>query len=111
MHRVCPAFVIRQKGAKPPIGSKWIPCHMIFDIKMDFSRKARFLAGSHVTGLPTSITYSSVVACNSVHLAFLIAALNDLEILFADIGNSYLSASSKEKVRTMCRTEIGQNHI
>ncbi len=42
---VRPAFHILQKGVQAPIGSKWIPCHMIFDIKMDFTHKARFVAG------------------------------------------------------------------
>ncbi len=109
MH-VRPAFQILDKGAKPPIGSKWIPCHMIFDIKMDFMRKARFVAGGHVIDPPTSITYSSVVARDSVCLAFLIAAFNDLDILSADIGSAYLSAPTKEEVHTTCGIEFGQNH-
>jgi hypothetical protein len=76
---------------------------------MDFTRKARFVAGGHVTDPPTSITYSSVVARDSVRLAFLIAALNDLDILSADIGNAYLNAPTKEKVHTTCGIEFGAN--
>jgi hypothetical protein len=91
MLHVQPAFSIYDKGVKPPIGSKWIPCHMIFDIKMDFTSKARFVAGGHVADTPPSITYSSVVAHDSICLAFLIAALNDLDILAADIINSFLN--------------------
>lgn len=53
MLHVCPAFHIYNKGVKPLIGSKWIPCHMIF--KIDFTRKARFVTGGHVTDPPTSI--------------------------------------------------------
>jgi hypothetical protein len=83
---------------------------MIFDIKMDFTRKARFVAGGHVTDPPTSITYSSVVARDSVRLAFLIAALNDLEILAADIGNAYLNAPTRERVHTTCGLEFGPNY-
>jgi len=82
---------------------------MVFDVKMDFTRKARFVAGGHVTDPPTSITYSSVVARDSVRLAFLIAALNDLDILSADIGNAYLNAPMREKVHTTCGPEFGQN--
>ena len=76
---------------------------------MDFTRKARFVAGGHVTDPPTSITYSSVVACPSICLAYLIAALNDLDILSADIGNAYLNAPTREKVHTTCGIEFGQN--
>ena len=39
-----------------------IKFHMIFDIKIDFTRKGRFVVGSHTTKAPTSFTYSSVVS-------------------------------------------------
>ena len=35
-----------------------------FDIKMDFSRKARFVAEGHTTEAPASVTYSSVEHMN-----------------------------------------------
>lgn len=107
MHHVSCAFQILDEGAPELRLSKCIPCHMIFDIKMDFTRKAYFVAGGHVTNPPSSITYSSVVARDSVHVAFLIAALNDLEILGADIGNAYLNATTKEKVHTICGPKFG----
>jgi hypothetical protein len=86
-------------------------CHMIFNIKMDFTWKARFVAGSHITDPPASITYSSVVAHDSVHLAFLIAALSDFDILSVDIGNAYLNAPTKKKVHTTCSMEFGHNYL
>ena len=70
-------------------GHKEIRCHTVFDVKMDFTRKARFVAGGHMTDAPLSITYSSVVSRESVKIAFLIAALNNLEIMSCDIGNVY----------------------
>jgi hypothetical protein len=111
MLHVRPVSDVQQHGVKAPLGSKWIPCHMIFNLKMDFTRKARFVAGDHVTDPPTSITYSSVVAHDSVHLAFLIATLNDLDILSADIGNAYLNAPTKEKVHTTCGMEFGHEYL
>jgi hypothetical protein len=51
-----------------------------------------------MTVTPASITYSSVVSRDSVQLAFLIAALNDLDILSCDIGNAYLNAPCREKI-------------
>ena len=107
-HVMC-AFDILEDGAQGPKMSKRIPCHMIFDIKMDFTRKAHFVAGGHVTNLPSSLTYSSVVVQDSVRLAFLIAALNDLEISGGDIGNAYLQAPTKEKVHTICGPEFGHH--
>jgi hypothetical protein len=53
------------------------------------------------------LTYSSVVSRDSIRLAFLIAALNDIEVLFADVGNAYLNAPTKEKVHTICGQEFG----
>ena len=111
MKHVRPAFNILEENAKAPPGSKFIRCHMNFEIKMDFTRKARFVAGGHMTDPPTSLTYSSVVARDSVRLAFLIAAMNDLDLLAADIGNAYLNAYTKEKVHTECGLEFGHEFV
>ena len=109
MHVRC-AFKILEEDAPKPRMSKRIPCHMIFDVKMDFTRKARLVAGGHCTDPPASLTYSSVVARDSIRIAFLIAALNDLDILSADIGNACLNAPTKERVHTVCGLEFGQNY-
>jgi hypothetical protein len=89
------------------VGFQEIKCHMIFDVKMDLTRKARFVAGGHLTQTPASITYSSVVSRDSVRLAFLIAALNDLEIIACDVGNAYLNAPCREKVWFVAGPEFG----
>ena len=73
-------------------GFQEIKCHIVFDVKMDFTRKARFVAGGHTTVPPNSLTYSSVVSRESVKIAFLIAALNGLDLMSCDIGNAYLNA-------------------
>ena len=44
------------------------------------------------------MTYVSVISSDSVRLALLIAALDDLYILAGDIHNKYLNAPKKEKV-------------
>jgi hypothetical protein len=48
------------------IGFQEIGCHIVFDIKMDFTRKARFCAGGHTTNTPAATRYSSVVSRDSV---------------------------------------------
>jgi hypothetical protein len=78
---------------------------------MDFSRKVRFVASGHVTDPPANITFASVVSRDSVRLAFLIAALNDLHVLGADIRNAYLNAMTSEKVHTICGLEFGQAYL
>eukprot|EP00957_Ditylum_brightwellii_P193879 14764817-Ditylum_brightwellii.AAC.1 len=74
---------------------------------MDFTRKARFVANGAKTEAPASITYSSVVSRDSVKLAFLIAALNDLDVLACDIGNAYLNAPCREKIWFKAGRECG----
>ena len=80
---------------------------MVFDIKIDFTRKARLVAGGHLTQVPSHLTYSSVVSRESVRIMFLIAALNDLQVLSADIGNAYLNAPNREKVYAITGKEFG----
>jgi hypothetical protein len=46
-----------------------------------------------------------------VRIAFLIAALNELDILAADVGNAYLQAPAREKVHTTAGPEFGPNNI
>ena len=111
MKHIRPAFRILEDQEMIPIGSQWIPCHMVFDVKIDFTRKARFVAGGHKAEAPKSITYSSVVSRDSVRIAFLLAALNEVDILAADIGNAYLNADCREKVHTTLGIEFGQNMV
>ena len=81
---------------------------MIFDLKMDFTRKARLVAGGHLTQTPTSLTYASVPSRESVRLMFLIAALNDLNMVMTDIGNAYLNAKVREKIWSTAGPEFGE---
>ena len=99
-----------EKGDLPP-GFQEIKCHMIFDVKLgeNFRRKARYVAGGHVTDPPATTTYSSVVSRESVRIALLIAALNDLAVLSADIQNAYLHAKCREKIWTRAGPEFGSD--
>lgn len=92
------AFQLLERGENPPPGHKEITCHLIFDLKLDMTRKARYVAGGHLTSVPTYMTYSSVVSRDTVRIGFLIAALNGLEVLAGDIQNAFLSAPTKEKI-------------
>jgi Reverse transcriptase (RNA-dependent DNA polymerase). len=95
--------------AELPPGYQRINCHTIFDVKMgeNFRRKARMVAGGHVTETPSTLTYSSVVSRDSVRIALTIAALNDLKVLACDIQNAYLTAPCREKIWTIAGPEFG----
>ena len=108
MKNVRPAFEIYEGDVSKLIGYQRIRCHVIWDIKLgeNFRRKARLAAGGHTTETPSSITYSSVVARDSVRIALSIAALNGLDILSCDIQNAYLTADCREKIYTRAGTEF-----
>jgi hypothetical protein len=76
MSNVMTAFEFREDD-KVPSGYKLIKCHMLFDVKVNLTRKAQYIAGQHMTDPPKDSSYSSMVSCNSIRLAFLLAALND----------------------------------
>ena len=91
-----------------PVGYQQIKCHMIFDVKVgNLKRKARYVAGGHTTDPPCAMTYASVVSRESVRIGLLIAALNDLSILAADIQNAYLTSPCQEKIYTVLGPEFG----
>ena len=66
-----------------------------------------FVAGGHTTETPASLTYSSVVSCDTVHIALTIAALNDLQVMSCDIQNAYLIATCHEKIWTYAGPQFG----
>jgi hypothetical protein len=104
MKKVLPAFEFRDDDVMPPSFKK-INCHMVFDVKLDLVHKAQFVAGGHQTDPPKESVYSSVVSRDSVRLALLIAALNDLEI---HVQSAYLNAPTKERIYTIAGPEFGQ---
>jgi hypothetical protein len=90
-----------------PIGYQKIPCHMIFDVKMeDFHRKAQLVAGGHRTEAPATITYASVVSRETVRITLIMAAPNDLEVKVGDVLNAYITAPITEKVLTVLGPEF-----
>ena len=99
------------RANKALVGYQETKGHWIFDIKMDgkFTRKARFVAGGHLIDAPSSLTYSTVVTRESVRIAFMLAALNGLDIKCADISNAYLNAPTREKCWIVAGPEFGSD--
>jgi hypothetical protein len=63
MKNVRIAFKILNGEESIPPTYQEIRCYMIFDVKMeDLCRKARFVAGGHITDTPHAMTYASVVS-------------------------------------------------
>ena len=63
MAKVRKAFKVLSDDDKVPPGYQQILCHMIFVLMIEnFRRKARLVAGAHMTDTPSVMTYSSVVS-------------------------------------------------
>ena len=75
------AFKLLNDGIRTPHDYQFAKCYMIYDVKMEgFKRKARLVAGGHMTTNPSAVTYASVVSRKSVRIALTLAALNDSEV-------------------------------
>ena len=67
-------------------GTKFIRCTMIFDLKLeDFRCKALLVARGHMTATPATMTYVSVVSCESASIALRLADLKKLEVKYGDV--------------------------
>ena len=91
------AFEVLDEGAKPPVGWSKVTGHLVWDVKMDFTRKARWVLDGHKTPDIVGLMYAGVVSRESIRIAFTYAALNGLDIFAADIRNAYLQAPSSQK--------------
>jgi len=66
MEAVRIAFEVQDESVTHIPGYKKILGHVVWDVKMDFTQKAHYVAGGHCTDPPKSITYSSVILHESV---------------------------------------------
>jgi len=107
LQNIAVAFKFLEKDAPVPVGYQFISCHFIFDVKLDGTRKARYVAGGHMTEAPSSITYASVVSRDSIRILLVIAALNGLEVSSCDIRNAYINAKPRERVYFRAGPESG----
>ena len=101
------AFQIINEDEPLPVGYKKIGYYLVFDVKHDLTRKARLVAERYRNkDVAPHMPYSSVVSREGVRIGFLIAALNDLDVLACDIGNAYLNAPNIEKVYVTYKSDL-----
>ena len=94
-----PAFKKLENGKNVPIGYQRANCHIIFDVKMEyFRRKARLVAGGHVTEPPVAIAYAGLVSRDTVRIVMEFAAMNDLPVKVAYIQNARITAPVMDKI-------------
>ena len=89
-------------GGHIPVGYKKASGHLIFDIKMDFTRKSRWVKNGYLTPDIDDSKYAGVVSCDIVRIALTYASLHQTQLLAVDIRNSYLQAPTSEKHYIIC---------
>ena len=104
MGTILPAFDFL-KDNKAPAGYTKSSGHIVFDIKMDFTRKACWVKDGHLTCDPIESNYAGVVSCKSIRIALTYAALNGLNVAAGDIKSAYLQAPTSEKHYIICGKE------
>ncbi len=101
MHNVGIAFQVQESDKGAPIGWSKVTGHIIFDVKIDFTRKARWVLDGHKTPNPIGSTYAGVVLRESVRIALTYAALNGLDVQAADIKNAFSKPLVTERLHHM----------
>jgi hypothetical protein len=111
MTKVGIAFEVLLEDQNAPPAWHKVTGHLVWDLKMDFTRKARWVLDGHKTPNPITSTYAGAVSRESVQIAFTVAALNGVDICAADIRNAYLQAPSSCKDYIICGPEFGLENV
>jgi hypothetical protein len=111
MTNVGVVFEVLEPNQSVPPGWHNVTGHLVWDIKMDFSRKARWVLDGHKTADPIGSTYAGVVSGESVRIAFTYVALNGVDICAPHIRNAYLHAPSSQKDFIICGAEFGLENV
>ena len=111
MYNIGVAFEILEDGKTAPVGYTKVSGHLIWSVKMDFTRKARWVLDGHKTPDSVGSKYAGVVSRESVQIAFTYAALNDLDVGMADIRNAYLQSPTSQKHYIICGPEFGMENV
>jgi hypothetical protein len=101
------AFELLVDGKSAPQSWTKASGNTIWNLKMDFTRKARWVLDGHKLPTPEGSTYTGVVSRESVRIALTYAALNGLKVCAADVRNACLQAPSSCKDYIICGPEFG----
>ena len=85
--------------------------HIIFDLKMDFTRKTRWTKDGHRRPDPITLSYVRIVSRESIQIALAHAALCGIETLVADSRNAYLQVPSSEMDSIVCGLEFELKNV
>ena len=89
MFQVGVAFKILPEDEHISIGYKQSSGRIIWTVKIDFARKARWVKDGHRTPDLDDVKYAGVVSRGSIRIALTYAALHGTEVRAADIIKAY----------------------
>ena len=73
-------------------------------------KKARLVEGGHrAPEVPENEIYSGVVSIETIRVAFVLAAMNNLEVCVADVSIAFLYEKTREKVYVIAGEEFGEH--
>ena len=103
-------FIILEDHEPLPEGYQQITYHFVFDEKFAGRKKGRLVAGGHRDpSVPENETYSRVVSIETIRVAFVMAAMNNLDVCAVDILTAFLYGKTREKVYVISGEEFGQH--
>ena len=105
------AFEVLPEGKSAPKNWNLTSGHIVWDVKIDFTRKARWVLDGHKTADASYSTFAGVVSRDSIWIALTYAALNELDVCAADIRSAYLQAPSSRKDYIICGEEFGLENV
>ena len=85
MSNIGVAFKILDTGETTPQGYRKSIGHMIYSVKMDFTRKAKLVKDGHRTTYPETSIYAGVVSKESIRILLTHAALHGVPVTEADV--------------------------
>ena len=93
MRNVAVAVESLDHDRKAPSGWDKSSENIVFDVKMDFTRKVRWVKDGHITPDPERSTFVGGVSSDSVRVALTYVALNEIPVNAIDI-QKYLSSGT-----------------
>ena len=108
MSNVSVAFKLLKPEETPEDHYEFFGFHMVYEIKMDFTRKARLVVEGRRTPDSMLSMYAGFASRESVQIVFTHAVLNDLEIFAANISSAYLQASCSSNYWTKFSSDFGE---
>ena len=106
MHNFIISFEILDCDHHVTVGCKKITGNMVLDVKVDFTRNARWVLDGNRTPDPEGSLYARVVSRDPITISLTYGAWNVLDVVATDISNAHFQDISSKKNFIICGTEF-----